>query len=56
MTRTQLDTTLECYEEAIESLKQAGTSIEVEQVLEVLKARDAVQVALKEQRRFLPAD
>jgi hypothetical protein len=50
MTRTQLDTTLECYEEAIESLKQAGTSIEVEQVLEVLKARDAVQVALKEQR------
>lgn len=50
MTRTQLDTTLECYEVAIESLKQAGSSIEVEQVLDVLKARDAVQVALKEQR------
>jgi len=47
---TQLDTTLECYKSAIESLEQAGSSIEVEQVLEVLKARDAVQVALKEQK------
>jgi tetratricopeptide (TPR) repeat protein len=48
--RTQLDTSLECYEAAIKSLKQAGSSIQVEQVLEVLKARDAVQVALKEQK------
>jgi len=48
--RNQLDTTLKCYEAAIESLKQAGSSIEVKQVLEVLKARDAVQVALKEQK------
>ena len=48
MMRTQLDTTLKGYEAAIESLKQAGSFIGVEQVLEVLKARDAVQVALKE--------
>jgi tetratricopeptide (TPR) repeat protein len=47
---TQLDATLKCYKAAIESLQQVGSSIEVEQVLEVLKARDAVQVALKEHR------
>jgi hypothetical protein len=50
MTKNQLDTTLKSYEAAIESLKQAGSSIGVEQVLDVFKARDAVQVALKEQK------
>ncbi|MBW4572094.1 MAG: hypothetical protein KME31_30085 [Tolypothrix carrinoi HA7290-LM1] len=50
MINTQLDTTLERYEAAIKSLD--GSNIEVEQVLGVLHARDAVQVALKEPKHI----
>ncbi|MBD2458863.1 tetratricopeptide repeat protein [Nostoc sp. FACHB-87] len=46
---TELDTTLERYEAALQSLK--GTrKIEVAQVLILLNARDVVQIALKEQK------
>ncbi len=48
MKNSQLDTTLEYYKTAIDRLKAAGTSIDTEQVLEVLNARNAVQVALKD--------
>jgi tetratricopeptide (TPR) repeat protein len=50
MMNSQLDTTLERYAAAIDSLKGVGSAIEVEQVLRVLNARDAVQIALKEQK------
>jgi hypothetical protein len=56
MMSTQLDTTLKRYETAIESLFQAGSSIELEQVLGVLNARDAVQIALKEQTHIPPSN
>ncbi|MBE9130273.1 MULTISPECIES: hypothetical protein [unclassified Coleofasciculus] len=45
----QLHAALERYEAAIESLEKADAAIRVEQVLGVLNARDAVQVALKQQ-------
>jgi tetratricopeptide (TPR) repeat protein len=47
---TQLETTLEHYATALEKLKADESAIEAEQVLRVLNARDAVQVALKEQK------
>jgi tetratricopeptide (TPR) repeat protein len=49
MINTQLDTTLEHYQTAIERLKGAD-SIELEQVLMVLNTRDEVQKLLKEQK------
>lgn len=48
MKNSQLDTTLEYYKTAIDKLKAAGTSTDTEQVLEVLNARNVVQVALKD--------
>ncbi len=45
----QVNTALERYEVAIESLEKVGSGIEIEQVLAVLNARDAVQIALKQQ-------
>lgn len=47
---TQLDITLERYEVSLKSLDNAGSAIDIEQVLGVLNARDAVQKALKEER------
>ncbi|WP_414589959.1 tetratricopeptide repeat protein [Scytonema sp. PCC 10023] len=47
---TQLETTLEHYATALEKLKPDESAIEVEEVLRVLNARDAVQAALKEQK------
>lgn len=48
-----LDITLEHYEAALKSLKETEKTIEAEQVLAVLNARDAVQIALKKQS-FIP--
>lgn len=45
----QLNTALERYQAAIKSLEPVDSSIKVEQVLEVLNARDVLQIALKEQ-------
>ncbi|MBD2221140.1 tetratricopeptide repeat protein [Calothrix sp. FACHB-1219] len=47
MINSQLGTILERYKTEIERLKVTDTSIDAEQVLEVLNARDAVQLALK---------
>ena len=47
MNNPQLDTTLKHYKAAIDRLEKTG-AINVEQVLDVLNARNAVQVALKE--------
>lgn len=47
MINPQLDKTIERYETEIERLKVTDTDIDAEQVLEVLSARDAVQLALK---------
>jgi len=47
---TQLDTFLERYEVLLSQLSDANSTIDVEQVLGVLNARDAVQKALKEQK------
>ena len=46
----QLDTTLERYEVVLQSLEETGKTIDVEQVLIILNARDAVQIALKKQK------
>jgi tetratricopeptide (TPR) repeat protein len=46
---TQLDTAIERYTAALEGLKQTDDGNEVDRVLRVLNARDAVQVALKAQ-------
>ena len=46
MINSQLDLTIEHYQAAIDELKETG--IDAVQVLEVLNARNAVQVALKE--------
>jgi tetratricopeptide (TPR) repeat protein len=50
MINTQLDTTLERYQAAIKSLD--SSNIEVEQILGVFHARDAVQLALKEPKHI----
>ncbi|MCC5631975.1 tetratricopeptide repeat protein [Nostoc sphaeroides CHAB 2801] len=50
MMNTQLDTTLQRYEAALQSIEETGRTIDVEQVLIILNARDAVQIALKEQK------
>jgi tetratricopeptide (TPR) repeat protein len=50
MMNMQLDTTLERYEAALQSLKETGKTIEVEEALIILNTRDAVQIALKEQK------
>jgi tetratricopeptide (TPR) repeat protein len=50
-----LETIIERYEGTIDILKQAraSNSVESEQIIRVLNARDAVQIAMKEQR-FIP--
>lgn len=50
MIYSQLDTTLERYEVAINNLN--SSNIEIEQVLGILHARDTVQVALKEPKHI----
>ncbi|MBN3906673.1 MAG: tetratricopeptide repeat protein [Nostoc sp. NMS1] len=50
MMNTQLDKTLERYEAALQSIEETEKTIDVEQVLIILNARDAVQIALKEQK------
>jgi tetratricopeptide (TPR) repeat protein len=50
MMNTQLGITLERYEAALKNLEGTGKTIEVEQLLTILNARDAVQIALKEQK------
>jgi tetratricopeptide (TPR) repeat protein len=51
---TQLAATIEHYEAAIKRLKEADSSIDAQEILRVLNARDAVQAALKQQA-FIPA-
>jgi tetratricopeptide (TPR) repeat protein len=46
---TQLDTAIERYTAALEGLEQTDDGNEVDRVLRILNARDAVQVALKAQ-------
>lgn len=50
MINTQLDTKLERYEAAVKNLN--GSKIEIEQVLGIIHARDAVQVDLKEAKHI----
>lgn len=45
----QLDTAIERYATALEGLEQTETELEVDRVLRILNARDAVQMALKAQ-------
>ena len=46
---TPLNTALESYQATLECLDEADATIDVEQVLAILNARDTVQVALKQQ-------
>lgn len=47
MINSPIDTTLEHYQAAIDRLEKPDAPIDAEQVLEVLNARNAVQIALK---------
>ncbi|NES22638.1 MAG: tetratricopeptide repeat protein [Symploca sp. SIO3E6] len=53
MISSQLTATLKRYEAAIETLKQSQSGLLAEEVLSILNGRDALQVALQEEK-FLP--
>jgi tetratricopeptide (TPR) repeat protein len=53
MMNTHLDTSLERYEATLQNLKEIKKTIDAENILAVLNARDGVQIALKEQS-FVP--
>ncbi|NEQ65416.1 MAG: tetratricopeptide repeat protein [Symploca sp. SIO2D2] len=53
MISSQLTATLKSYEAAIETLKQSQSDLVAEEILSILNARDALQVALQEEK-YLP--
>ena len=51
----ELDKVLERYKAAIESLKGPDSAIDVKQIIEILNARDAVQMLVKQQGCIPPS-